>query len=104
MSSSLDIDITTGEADTVIVIRGELDADNCAALGEKLPTAPDHGVVVDMSGVQFIDSSGISEVLRLRDRVTSNGGTVVVSDPSPQVRKVLEITGLLEMFGLHSAP
>ena len=55
---------------------------------------------VDASQLTFLDSSGISELLRVNDAVNEAGGTFLLVDPTDNVRRVLEITGLLETFGI----
>jgi anti-sigma B factor antagonist len=56
--------------------------------------------VVDAGGLSFIDSSAISELLRLREHLGEGGGSLTLSNVQPSVRRVLEITGLLETFGV----
>jgi anti-anti-sigma factor len=51
-------------------------------------------VVVDLSGLTFMDSSGIGALLAARNRVLANGGLLVLSRPRAIVRKALEIVGL----------
>lgn len=84
---------------------GEIDADNCKAfadpfLGAEGVATPGSDIVLDFSGLTFIDSSGVSELLRIRDAVAEGGGSLVIVEPVPAVHRVLEITGLLSMFGL----
>jgi anti-sigma B factor antagonist len=85
------------------VVSGEVDADNCSdlestvrqALGEERSE-----LVVEASQLSFLDSSGISTMLQLRNLVVEErDGTFRLSDPTPVVRRTLEITGLLEVLG-----
>ena len=57
-------------------------------------------LVLDVSALAFIDSSGISELLRVREAMVEAGGSMVLRDPTDNVRRVLEITGLTDTFGL----
>jgi anti-anti-sigma factor len=86
----------------VVAVFGEVDADNCGefrtAILERAPEGEQ--VVVDLSGLSFIDSSGISELLRIASTLDEQGRTLTIHDPSPAVQRVLEITGLLDHFGL----
>lgn len=87
------------------VVSGEVDADNCLAFSRQLIDAGrDRGLVANLSALTFIDSSGISELLRVRSEITSAGHRFVVHEPSVPVRRVLEITGLLDIFGLDEQP
>lgn len=83
-------------------ISGEVDADNCAEVGAVLLDggATSAAMTLDASELGFLDSSGISELLRVHDAVRAAGGTFTLIDPTDNVRRVLEITGLLETFGL----
>ncbi len=97
----MDIDVTQQDDWTRIVVSGEIDADNCGELGRALPTEPlGSPVLLNLAGLSFIDSSGISELLRVRDTVVGAGQEFRIEDPSPAVLRVLEITGLIEIFGL----
>lgn len=81
---------------------GELDASTSPSLSvafAELPTATSQ-VDVDLGGVTFIDSSGLRVLIALNDRVTADGGSVVVSSASNPVRRLLEITGLEATFGV----
>jgi exopolysaccharide biosynthesis WecB/TagA/CpsF family protein/anti-anti-sigma factor len=58
---------------------------------------PEAGVVLDLSGVTFMDSTGMGRLLRLRKEVRENGGSLALCNPSAQVR------GLLHDFNLDRA-
>lgn len=51
---------------------------------------------VDLAGVAFFDCSGISALVAVRNAAAQAGGQVTVSNPRPIVRRVLELTGLLD--------
>jgi hypothetical protein len=55
---------------------------------------------IDASGIGFLDSSGIRCLLICRADAHAAGTRLVLIDPAPLVAQVLEITGLLEVFGL----
>jgi anti-sigma B factor antagonist len=83
-------------------VAGELDASTAPSLDAafaELPAATSQ-VDVDLDGVTFIDSSGLRVLIALNDRVTAEGGRVVVSSASNPVRRLLEITGLESTFGV----
>lgn len=96
--------VTLNRTDTEILasIHGEVDADNCDELGTILTRdttgAPE--LIIDLSQLGFIDSSGISELLKVAETVRGRGQALQLRDPSPAVHRVLEITGLLDHFGL----
>jgi anti-sigma B factor antagonist len=87
-----------------IVVTGEVDSSNCAGLQEELVRlAAAHGdtlCTVDLVGVSFMDSSGLRALLLGQRAMTDAGKTMVIIGVSDSVRRLFEITGLLERFGL----
>ncbi len=77
----------------MVTVTGEVDIHTAPrlgdALGELIEEASPHSLVVDLTGVEFLDSSGVNVLLRTHRRV---GDLRVVA--SPAVRRPLEITGL----------
>ena len=68
---------------------------------EDLLQDPPHDLVVDLTGVEFIDSSGIALLVKVYTRVVREGeGTMRVERTSPVARRLLEVCGLLETFGI----
>jgi anti-anti-sigma factor len=62
----------------------------------------DDPIVLDFSGVQFMDSSGLRALLQAAR--SEDCGPVVVKDPSPQVRRLLEISIPEGVPGLRVRP
>ena len=99
------MNVVVGEVSETLVqvaLSGEVDADNCAEMGAGLlqQGASAAELAVDVSALAFIDSSGISELLRVRETMIEAGGSFVLLEPTDNVRRVLEITGLTDTFGL----
>ncbi|MCL6560148.1 MAG: anti-sigma F factor antagonist [Firmicutes bacterium] len=97
----LDIELTQ---DTLFVrLGGELDlgvADYLrSALEEALDREPARNLVFNLSRVSFIDSSGLGVLLGRYKRVSKEGGKVYLVSPQPQVRKILDLSGLLRIMG-----
>jgi stage II sporulation protein AA (anti-sigma F factor antagonist) len=79
-----------------VTLRGELDLDRAGALAEELSSLAGRGastVVIDVSGLNFIDSSGLRALLSAREQLESAGATLRLEDLSPAVDRVLEMTG-----------
>ena len=51
-------------------------------------------LVIDLSGVTFLDSSGLGLIVALHKLQERHGGSVVLSGPQRAVRRVLEISGI----------
>ncbi len=60
-------------------------------------------VVIDMSGVEFCDSTGMNVLLSALKRLRERGGALEVAGPRPAVRKILQVTGLDSVFTVHEA-
>ncbi|MEV5819012.1 STAS domain-containing protein [Micromonospora haikouensis] len=88
----------TGEID--IATSGEL----ASVLADLLDGAPPASLELDFGGVRFLDSSGILVLLRAQGRAADRGCRLTVADVQPTVRRVLEITGVLELLGLGIIP
>ncbi len=87
--------VTTTEAG--LRVRGELDAGSSWVLRDQLDPLPQGdggGVVVDMAGVSFVDSSGLRVLIDAHLRAERHGRSLVLVEPSPAVRRLLEISGL----------
>lgn len=82
----------------VIAIRGELDLHTAPQLEERLEGL-DASVLLDLSGCEFIDSTGIGLIVRTWQRLDAGpdgdgGSRLALCGPGDQVRRLLEITGL----------
>jgi anti-sigma B factor antagonist len=87
--------IATGDSDgiPVISVAGQLDISNAAALEQALArvaAARPRALIFDLSGLEFMDSAGVSVLVRARAQV----GEVRLRSPTPIVRRLIEITGL----------
>lgn len=69
------------------------------ALEEALDREQARNLLFNLARVSFIDSSGLGVILGRYRRVAKNGGKVFIVSPQPQVRKVLELSGLLRIMG-----
>ena len=61
-------------------------------------------VVVDMSGVEFCDSTGMNVLLAAHRRAREQGGDLELAAPRPAVRKILQVTGLESVFTVLDDP
>ncbi len=91
------------QGDRVIVsASGEVDLYTAPLLQAELAAVVSGGhpvrVVVDMSGVEFCDSTGMNVLLSAMKRATERGGALDLANPRPAVRKILQVTGLDAVF------
>ena len=53
-------------------------------------------LVLDLSQLGFVDSSGLRVLISAQHQLADHGGTLVLRSPSETVRRLLEITGLVD--------
>ena len=79
----------------VVALHGELDIVSAYDLALALVEVAGSIVVIDLSGLTFMDSSGISALVMAKNRITADGrGQLVLTKPGGIVREALEIVGL----------
>lgn len=85
----------------VVVVEGELDASSAARLRSAVEEGLNEGlssVVLDLAGISFIDSSGLSALIHAYKEVEDREGALTLRAPSASVIRVLEMTGQTERF------
>jgi anti-sigma B factor antagonist len=100
-------DLTTSEYDgaVVVALHGELDVVDAAAVATALVTAAvrEPRIIVDLAGLDFIDSSGIAALAYARRHARQAGSDLLLAAPRQQVLKVLTITRLVDDFRVHAS-
>jgi anti-sigma B factor antagonist len=61
-------------------------------------------LIVDMSGVDFCDSTGINILLSAHRQARERGGELQLASPGSAIRKVLQVTGLESVFTVLDEP
>jgi anti-anti-sigma factor len=80
---------------------GELDVSSAPELDRMLgdlTVAQDERLLLDLDGVEFMDSAGLAAIIRAQDFADLNGHRLTVRWASPQVQRLFELTGMLEKF------
>jgi len=101
VSDPLHIDVSgAAAAPALVVLSGEMDIVSVGSFAEAMAeledAAPD-GVVIDVGGLTFIDSSGINALVQAVRAFAARGGRAVLASPGPHVRRVFEITHVGEI-------
>jgi anti-sigma B factor antagonist len=78
--------------------RGEIDVATVEAqrgqwLAEVEERQP-HRLVIDMSDVTFLDSTGLGAIVALQRRQRTRGGVVAIANAAPTVERILQLTGM----------
>ncbi|MFP1677306.1 STAS domain-containing protein [Alloalcanivorax sp. C16-2] len=59
-------------------------------------------IIVDLSGVRYMDSSGLSILVSLHKKAREQGGRVVLVSPNDGVRALIELTSLNQLFDIYA--
>jgi anti-sigma B factor antagonist len=89
----------------VVQLKGELDLYNAHAVRDELFSVAARGperVVIDLSAVTFIDSTGLGVLIEARTRLT-NRRAFLLAAPGLETRRALEISGLDRHFAVHDS-
>ena len=95
--------LTVAQRDAVadVVASGEVDIHTCDQLEATLVSLAGDGVrsiSLDLGQVRFIDSSGLRALVVGHTALGENGGSLLIANPSAMTARLLEITGLDELF------
>ncbi|MFF4586502.1 STAS domain-containing protein [Streptomyces sp. NPDC001388] len=94
----LSVEVDVLREDTALVtVEGHLDLDTATEFQAQLANQLHHGrrhFLLDLSAVPFMDSSGMNIILRVYQEARGLPGSVHVIDPTPAVRRVLDLTGV----------
>jgi anti-anti-sigma factor len=92
------LDVVHGGDATEVTVVGEVDLASAPQLRTELAQLTG-SVVVDLAGVTFMDSVGISVLMLTQRRlVESGGGSLVLRAPQDHVRRVIELVGLRSLL------
>src|SRR3954462_10308823 len=85
-----------------MVVSGDLDPHSAPALCSHLTAHRGARLVVDLSGLAFCDSTGLRALqCEARETYIAGGSMELVAPPKTALRRLLEVTGLLEVLGVH---
>jgi len=98
---ALRVDRVVADGTAVLHLHGEIDIETAPHLDTALAAVEAMGVptiVLDLSGLTFIDTSGLNRMVVALKRQREQGGDVVLQSPCEQTLRVLEIVGLTQVF------
>jgi anti-sigma B factor antagonist len=88
----------------VAALYGELDLADAAAVAPQLiaaAAARGSSIIVDLAGLDFIDCCGMGVLVRVLKWTRANGGDMSLAAPRQHVLKVLNATGLIDVFSVY---
>jgi anti-anti-sigma factor len=79
----------------VIYVRGELDMATCERLRDAIEPnlGPRQTIILDLSGVEFMDSASVHVLVQARGSLTADGGSLKLRNPSVAARRLLSLAG-----------
>ena len=97
------MDIKSAEKDGVLVveINGEINISSSPELKKWFEKAQGSKVLINMSKVGYIDSSGLATLVELLKRLKTKGGALTLTQLSVKVKSLFEITKLDRLFGIY---
>jgi anti-sigma B factor antagonist len=102
----LGLDVVERNGYAVLAVQGEVDVYTAPQFREQLIQLVDQGhrqIVVDLEGVEFLDSTGLGVLVGGLKRVRSQDGDLSLVCTQRRILKVLEITGLTKVFDIHDS-
>ena len=90
---------------TVIAVGGEIDVYTAPKLREKLISLVEAGsyqLIVDMEGVDFLDSTGLGVLVGGLKRVRAHDGWIDLVCTQGRILRIFRITGLNKVFSIYS--
>jgi anti-anti-sigma factor len=89
--------------ETVAHVTGEIDIATCVRLRDAIEPHLGRGqrVILDLSGVRFMDSSCLNLLLQAHTTLSSDGGSLILRNPSDIAQRLLSVSGLAELFDIE---
>ena len=82
----------------LVIASGEIDVATAPQLGEAIAECPDGDVIVDLTSVEFMDSTGLKVLLAAQRLVNRRGARLLIHYVSPIITRLIEITRLDEVL------
>lgn len=102
----LGLEVSESNGVTVLTVRGEVDVYTAPRLRERLVELASEGhykIVVDLEGVDFLDSTGLGVLVGGLKRLRSHDGDLYLVCTQHRILKVFEITGLTKVFSIFDS-
>ena len=102
---TVDLISREGDSGVVVGLRGELDVAVVVRVLAELSVvaARERDIIVDLTGLEFIDSSGLAALVRVREQARHAGGDLLLAAPQQQVLRLLTLTRMTDVFSVHAS-
>src|SRR5688572_10147854 len=102
----MDVQLSKEGRASVVIVYGDVDTSNSETLArilDPLVETVNQKLLIDLSDVKFMDSSGISVLIIAHKRVKANRGDIRFCSLSPQLEMVFQVTRLDKQFDVFSS-
>jgi len=104
----VDLTLATREVDgaTVVAVGGEIDVYTAPKLRDKITELVGNGcyhLVIDLQGVEFLDSTGLGVLVGGLKKVRAHDGSLRLVCTQDRLLKIFRITGLAKVFDIHDS-
>jgi anti-sigma B factor antagonist len=91
MDEAFSTEVAQEDGAAIIRVRGEIDIATCERLRDAIEPhlGPNQTIVLDLSEVQFMDSSSLHVLEQARGTLTADGGSLILRNPSRAARMLL---------------
>jgi anti-sigma B factor antagonist len=107
VQSNFGVEVRDGERAVVIGVSGELDLASSPELQRELDrgTSSDAELlIIDLRRLEFMDSTGLSVLVRAHQRATESGKRLAVVKGPQQVQRLLSLTGVADRLTVVDTP
>jgi anti-sigma B factor antagonist len=101
------VDVRNEGRAPVVVVSGELDlasGPELEAVLERFSTQPTELLIIDLRQVDFMDSTGLSIIVKAHQRFADDGRQLALVRGPSQVQRLLDLTGVADRLPLVDAP
>jgi anti-sigma B factor antagonist len=106
-ATGLLVTVERSEHRAVVVVAGEVEYGTAHTLRNALAEVVKDRtteLVVDLADVTFMDSTGLSLLLQVQARCETDRSRLVLRRPSARVRRLLDLSGLTDLFEIDALP
>ena len=104
-NKSCDVEIKESEGMLEIVLRGEIDHHSAVNIRGRIDAQIEglhpQKTVMDLSGIEFMDSSGLGLIMGRYALMRKLGGAFAVKNPNPRIVKIFELAGLEKIVSIE---
>ena len=100
MAEDFSTEVNATDEATVIHVRGDIDVATAGRLQDVIEPhmGPKQTIILDFSEVEFMDSASLHVLVQARGRLTENGGSLILRNPSSAEHRLLTVAGANDLL------